>query len=235
MAHRLARFEDLGARHPRHAARVLEAGRRILVQHLELRRALDVRHDQLEQEAVELRRRQRIGPGEVERVLGGDDEEEVVQAMGVVVDGDLLFGHRLQHRGLHLGRGPVDLVGEHHVREDRPAPEDERAGLDLEDVGAGDVARQQVGRELDAPKSRDALDLRVVVDRLAERTRQGRLARAGEVLEQHVPVGEERGEHEIDHLVAPANRGAQPLLKSLDDARGDLEALRALRASFFRF
>ena len=62
--------------------------------------------------------------------------------------------HGLEQGGLRLGRRAVDLVGQHHVGEDRPVQEDELApaglGVVLQDVGAGDVGGHQVGRELDA-------------------------------------------------------------------------------------
>jgi hypothetical protein len=122
-----------------------------------------VLHDQLEEEAVELRRGQRVGAREVERVLRRDHEEELVERVAGVVDGDLLLAHGLEHRGLHLGRGAVDLVGQHHVREQRPRAEHEALRLHVEDVGARDVAGQQVRRELDAPEGRDALGEIVVV------------------------------------------------------------------------
>ena len=40
--------------------------------------ARDVVHDELEEESVELRRRQRVGARQIEGVLGRDDEEEIV-------------------------------------------------------------------------------------------------------------------------------------------------------------
>ena len=52
--------------------------------------------------------------------------------------------------------GPVDLVGEHHVREYRALDELEAPGVGrrilLDDVRAGDVTGHQVRRELDALK-----------------------------------------------------------------------------------
>ena len=66
----------------------------------------------------------------------------------------MMLLHRFEQGGLGLGRRAVDLVGQHHVGEDRSLEEDETApaglGVVLEDVGAGDVGRHQVGRELDA-------------------------------------------------------------------------------------
>jgi len=61
---------------------------------------------------------------------------------------ETVFAHRFQQGGLGLGRRAVDLVGQHHVREDRSLLELELAGLLVVDVGAGDVGRQQIGREL---------------------------------------------------------------------------------------
>ena len=66
------------------------------------------------------------------------------------VDRDLALLHHFEQRRLGLGARTVDLVGEHDVGEDRPGVELEGAGLLVVDRDAGDVARQQVGRELDA-------------------------------------------------------------------------------------
>ena len=71
-------------------------------------------------------------------------------------DGDRALLHRLEQRRLRLGRGAVDLVGEHDVGEDRArleletpcAPRSSSAMI----VRADDVGRHQVGRELDARK-----------------------------------------------------------------------------------
>ena len=49
-----------------------------------------------------------------------------------------------------FGRGAVDLVGQHDLGHDRAGAELEVAGLLVVDRDAGDVAGQQVGRELDA-------------------------------------------------------------------------------------
>ena len=71
-----------------------------------------------------------IGALLLDRVLGRQHEERVGQAVALPTDGDLAFLHRFQERGLGLGRGAVDLVGQDDVREDRPAQE-----LELADAG----------------------------------------------------------------------------------------------------
>jgi hypothetical protein len=62
--------------------------------------------------------------------------------------------HGLEERGLRLGRGAVDFVGEQDVREDRAWLEDELPASFrfLQHGIAGDVAGEQVGRKLDAAR-----------------------------------------------------------------------------------
>ena len=90
--------------------------------------------------------------------------------------------HGFEQGGLGLGRRAVDFVGQDHVGEDRPRQERELAaagvaGL-LEDLGAGDVGRHQVGRELDALEGQ--------VQDLGHGADQQRLGQAGHADEQAV-------------------------------------------------
>ena len=80
---------------------------------------------QLEEEAVELRLGQRVGALLLDGVLRGQHDERLVQPVALAGDGHRLLLHGLQQRGLRLGRRAVDLVGQQHVGEDRPAREDE--------------------------------------------------------------------------------------------------------------
>src|SRR5262249_2158729 len=109
---------------------------------------------------------------------------------------DLALLHGLEERGLRLRRRAVDLVGEDEVREDRPGRELEEAlagRLVLgDDLGAGDVARHEVRRELDA-RELEREDLR-------ERGDEQRLREPGDADEQAVPAREERHEELVDHV-----------------------------------
>ena len=80
-----------------------------------------------QEEAVELRLREREGALVLERVLGREHEERLGQAARHAVDGDLPLRHRLEQRRLRLRHRAVDLVDEHDVREHRPRPELELA------------------------------------------------------------------------------------------------------------
>ena len=110
------------------------------------------------------------------------------------VDRHLLLRHCLEQRRLRLRHRAVDLVDEHDVREDRPGTELELPGALVVDRQPCDVGRLQVGRALD-PRERRTLD------GLRNRARENRLRRARHVLEEHMPAGCQRREHERDLLV----------------------------------
>ena len=87
-------------------------------------------------------------------------------------------------------RRAVELVGQHDVREHRARPEGELARALVEHAHARDVARQHVRRELDARER--------AVERARQRTRQRRLADARHVLDEHVPLGQQRHHGALD-------------------------------------
>jgi hypothetical protein len=70
-----------------------------------------------------------------------------------VVERHLGLVHGLEETRLGLGRGAVDLVGEHDIREDRTGLEHELVLVGLVDRHAEDVGRQHVRRELDPLES----------------------------------------------------------------------------------
>ena len=115
-----------------------------------------------------------------------------------------MFFHGLEQRSLRLGGRAVDLVADDHVGEDGAGTETELAARLVVDRHAGDVARKQVGRELDAAQG--------CVDRTGQGFGQHRLADAGHVLDEQVPAGEEhrRGHPDdvrlaLDHLLDVAS------------------------------
>ena len=73
----------------------------------------------VEHEAVELGLGQRVGSLLLDRVLGGQDEERIGQAVPLAAHGHLPLLHGLQECRLGLGRRAIDLVGQHDVGEDR--------------------------------------------------------------------------------------------------------------------
>ena len=82
----------------------------------------------LDEEPVELGLGQAVGAGLLDRVLGGEDDERLAHRVRHAVDRDPALLHDLQQRGLGLGRGAVDLVGEDDVGEDRARGGTRRSG-----------------------------------------------------------------------------------------------------------
>ena len=165
-----------------------------------LERALDDGHlvavgrvvdDELEHEPVDLRLGQRIRALGLDRVLRREHQERRRHLMGVVTDRDLTLLHHLEQRALHLGGRAVDLVREQEVAEHRAELGVEAARVRPEDPRADEVGGHEVGRELQA------------LERAAEHVGDGldgqRLGQTGNALEQHVPTGQERHEHALEH------------------------------------
>ena len=191
--------------HPlRRRAVLLEVGDREPLAHLRRRadRAADhggllphvrVVDQQLEQEAVDLRLGQRIGPLRLDRVLRGEHEERRRQRMRLAADRHLLLLHHLEQCRLHLRGRAVDLVGEQEVAEHGAELGLEPAAVRPVHARADEVGRHQVGRELHAPEA--------PAEHGGERLDRQRLGEPGHAFEQHVPAGEQRHEQPLEHRV----------------------------------
>ena len=177
----------------------------------------------LEQEAVELGFGQRIGAFLLDRVLGREHMEGGGQVVALAGDGDMVLLHRLQQRRLGARAGAVDLVRHQQLREDRALDEAEMAlavGALVENLGAEDVGRHQVRRELDAPRAE--------AEHRAHGLDQLGLGEAGHADEQAVAAGEQGDQREVDDLLlaeddladlgARRADGAERGLGRLDDA-----------------
>ena len=154
-----------------------------------------ITHAQTQQEAVQLRFGQRECAFKLDRILRRDHQEGARQRHRLALDRQLAFLHRLQQSGLRARRGAVDLVGEHQLRQQRPGPKLEIARFLVVDVDPGHIRGQQIGGELDAAKR--------AADRAGERFRQHRFAQPGHIVQQDVPLGEDRGQCVVEHLLAP--------------------------------
>ena len=122
----------------------------------------------------------------------GHHQKRIGQANGLVADGYLPLLHRLEQGRLDLGRGAVDLVGQHQVGEDRPQLLGELRRLHVVDGRAGDVGGQQIGRELQP--------LEAGVQRLRQGLHRQRLGQARDALDQAVAAGQEPDEYPLDHV-----------------------------------
>ena len=154
---------------------------------------LGVAELQPDEEAVQLRFRQREGALVLDRVLRRHDEERLGELVGRAVDGDLMLLHRFEECGLRLRRRAVDLIGEDDLAHDRPGPELESAGALVEDRDAGDVRWQQVRRELDTPER--------TPKRPRDGLREDGFPGPGHVLDEDVAAADQGDERQLDLVV----------------------------------
>ena len=96
-----------------------------------------------------------------------------------------------------LGGRTIQLVGEQQMREHGPFLKREvplaGAVILLENLGAENVARHEIGGELNAPK--------LERERLAEDPHEQCLAESGHTLEQAVPTREQSDQELLDGLI----------------------------------
>jgi hypothetical protein len=105
--------------------------------------------------------------------------------------------HGFQQRGLCFRRRAVDLVGQDQVVKDGPRLEPQRAIalLFMKNIGARDVRRQKIRRELYAAERK--------IERLRERRDEQRLRQTRHTHEQRVTSCDQRHEHRFDHRLLP--------------------------------
>ena len=158
-----------------------------------------VPNQDLVHEAVELGLGQRIRALLLDGVLRREDEERAGQRVLHATHRHLPLLHRLEQRRLRLGRRAVDLVGQNHIRKHRPAHKPQLAmprGLVLLDhLRARDIARHQVGGELDPAE--------IKAERARDRRDQQRLGKPRHADHHRVPPAEDGCEQLLDHVVLP--------------------------------
>ncbi len=150
-AHQVLQLEDAVA--GQHGADLVDDLRRGPAGDLELFLEGRILDEDLEHEAILLGLGQRIRAFLLDRVLRRQHEERIGELVAHPADRDLPLLHGFEQCRLRLGRRAVDFIGENDVREQRPLQEAELAlagrAVLLDHLGAGDVRRHQVGRELD--------------------------------------------------------------------------------------
>ncbi len=235
LKHRCARGEDIGHRHPGrchwlglHRRAGAFAGE---AQDLRFRCSLGIADADIHQEAVQLRLRQGEGAFLLDRVLGGHDQEQRGQRVGVAAHRDLAFAHRLKQRGLHLGRRAVDLVGKQDRVEDGAGLELEAAILGAPDFRASEVRGQQVGGELHACKVR--------FQARGQGTDGGGLGESGSAFDQQMAIGEQ-GDQQAFHQRGLADdlareviaQRAKGLVQAGNVGAGRIHGVLAMQAEF---
>jgi len=100
--------------------------------------------------------------------------------------------HRFEQSGLRARRGAIDFVGENDLRHERTRAIFKLLRLLIIHRQPGDIAGQQIGRELNPAKR--------ATERTRERFGERRLADTWDIFKEDVPFAQERDEREIDDL-----------------------------------
>ena len=125
--------------------------------------------------------------------------------MGMAIHGDLAFVHRFQQRGLGLGRGAVDLIGQQDVGEDGTALELEALVCGRVHGDAEDVTGQHVAGKLHPPE--------IAVDGARKSVGESGFANPGNAFNQQMSAGKNRHQGQADDLVLATDDGAQSTLQ----------------------
>ena len=161
--------------------------------------------EDLKHEPIQLSFGQRIRPFLLDRILSGEDEKRLRQAMLPPSGRHLVFLHRLEQSGLSLWRSPIHFVRKEHAGKDRPFDKPKLAGTGrpvlLDDFRAGDVTRHEVRRELNSIKRQ--------VQRLGEGSHHERLSETGHTDQQTVSAGKHRDEQFLNDLFLPDDRAGK--------------------------
>jgi hypothetical protein len=111
--------------------------------------------------------------------------------------------HGLEESSLGLRRGPVDLVRQEQVGEERTGPEAYGPTARLEDRRPDHVAGHEIGRELHAPEANP--------ESRGERLDEQRLRHPGHTLHERVRGTQQRHEELAEHRLLPHHDGAHGL------------------------
>ena len=112
--------------------------------------------------------------------------------MAGAVNTDAGHRHRLQQCTLSAWTRPVDLIGKHHLGEQRTGLKAEVSGALIKHIEAGEIRWQQITGEADTLKRQ--------ADTPGEGFGQRGFTGAGCVLDQQMPLGQQAAGRQLDLL-----------------------------------
>ena len=118
----------------------------------------------------------------------------------MTIDRDLRFGHRFEQGRLRTRRSAIDFVGQQDMTKHRSFVKPEGLARGVENRHAGDIAGQQIRRELHSRKS--------CLDRARQGLRQSGFSSAGEIVQQHMLPGNPGRHNLADIVVLPVQHSS---------------------------
>lgn len=184
--------------------------------------------DELEHKAVELRFREAVRSFGFDRVLRRDREERTREGARRSVDRRGAFLRRFEERGVRLGGGAVNFVGEKDLRKNRAGTEGKFLRFRVENERADDVGRRQVRRELNASET--------TAERATKRLREKGFAETRDAFDENVSAGKKSDERSDDEFALPDERffnfDDEAAVNVGEAARRGVVERRALRRRF---
>ena len=157
----------------------------------------------MHQKATQLRFGERVSTFLLDRVLGCHYQKQIGQGVGLTANADLSLRHGFQQSRLHFGWCPIDLIRQNQIVENWSVLKLKRAGLWAENIGACDIARQEVGGELNTVEA--------AFDAFCHLFDSARLGQTRSPLDQEVAVGEECQNEFMNQILLANNLLPQPV------------------------
>ncbi len=155
----------------------------------------------MEQKAVELCLRQRVGSLLFQRILRGQHDEGRGYQMDFATHGHLPFLHCFEHGSLCFRWRAIDFISEDKIREYWTGKEVIGTfvgeGVFLNDLCSGHIAWHQVGSELDPFECQ--------IERLGQRADEQCFGQARDAFQQRVPASEHGHQYLFHHFILPDN------------------------------
>lgn len=144
-------------------------------------------------------------------ILRRNNHERLIQGIGLVVERNLRFTHRLQKTTLCFRRRSIDFIRKYNVGENRTRHKFKGLFLAVEYRDPYDIGRKQIARELNA--------LEGAIQRSRKTMGECRFSNPRYIFEQEMPARQERDQAHFDHVRFAFDHPRNILLDGLNDIR----------------
>lgn len=144
-------------------------------------------------------------------ILRRDDHERLAQGIGLVVERDLRFAHRLQETALRFGRRSIDLIRQYDIGKNRTRDKFKGLLLAVENGDSHDIGRQQIARELNAFEG--------AIERSRETMSERGFPNPRHIFDEEMPSRQEGDDAHLDDMRFPFDNSGNILLNGLNGLR----------------